>query len=514
MNKKMRLILGIFLFLTKISFGQTPEECDKIKYTSISSKPSFENMLAGVKYAVIIDYPEIYGHTPAFNALFEYLEAMGFESVEYMDDEYEEPRNFCDEIYTYITFDYDLQKFSNIKWHFESPCNENYSWQLSSYKIARAGLYDNPKTNFYNVLRDMHQYKKPAFNSYYRIELPKRQTCWTEAKLKSHIMANGCDKIEGIYENAASASQQAKYKVAVRKINGTYHLIYLSGAQNTGNWSEGEIKATLEPTATPLFYKAKWIMADKSENNEFYISFESGMMNVLNPKSEKDLYIKLFPSASDNIRNTPSELAGSGTGWAIASNGYIATNYHVTEGATSIKVRGINGDFSKSYSAKVIIEDKNNDLAIIKIEDVGFTSLGTIPYTISNRTSDVGSSIFVLGYPLRATMGDEVKLTNGIISSKSGFQGDVTSYQISAPVQPGNSGGPLFDDKGNIIGIINAKHGGAENASYAIKASYLMNLIDLMPSPPKLQTISTVNGKPLTEQVKVLKKFTYIIEIN
>jgi S1-C subfamily serine protease len=86
-------------------------------------------------------------------------------------------------------------------------------------------------------------------------------------------------------------------------------------------------------------------------------------------------------------------------------------------------------------------------------------------------------------------MGDEVKLTNGIISSKSGFQGDVTSYQITAPVQPGNSGGPLFDDKGNIIGIINAKHVGAENASYAIKASYLMNLIDLMPTPPKLQTI-------------------------
>ena len=93
---------------------------------------------------------------------------------------------------------------------------------------------------------------------------------------------------------------------------------------------------------------------------------------------------------------------------------------------------------------------------------------------------------------MRATMGDEVKLTNGIISSKSGFQGDVTSYQITAPVQQGNSGGPLFDSKGNIIGIINAKHAGAENASYAIKASYLMNLIDLMPTPPKLQTISTV----------------------
>ncbi len=111
-------------------------------------------------------------------------------------------------------------------------------------------------------------------------------------------------------------------------------------------------------------------------------------------------------------------------------------------------------------------------------------------------------------------MGDEIKLTNGIISSKSGFQGDVTSYQISAPIQPGNSGGPLFDSNGNVVGIVNAKLTGAENASYAIKSSYLMNLIDLMPTPLVLQTKSSVAGKSMSEQVKTLKKFTYIIEIN
>lgn len=208
------------------------------------------------------------------------------------------------------------------------------------------------------------------------------------------------------------------------------------------------------------------------------------------------------------------DLKSSGTGFALSSNGYIVTNHHVTKGASSINVRGINGNFSKAYTAKVIIEDNKNDLSIIKIDDPSFTSLGTVPYTIINRPSDVGSSVFVLGYPLRATMGDEVKLTNGIISSKSGFQGDVTSYQITAPIQPGNSGGPLFDDKGNVIGIVNAKHAGAENASYAIKTPYLGNLIDLMPIRPKLQTVNMIFGKPLTDQVKVLKKYTYIIEIN
>jgi S1-C subfamily serine protease len=300
----------------------------------------------------------------------------------------------------------------------------------------------------------------------------------------------------------------------VRKINGIYYLIYLSGADNKENWTEGEIKATLEPTATPLFYKAKLVMLNKSENSNYFLTFDQGFFNLLSDDNEKQLYIKMFPSSTDNIPNSFSEGVGSGTGFAISSDGYIVTNYHVINGASSIKIKGVNGDFSKTFKAKVLIEDKNNDLSIIKIDDQSFTSLGTIPYVIANRASDVGSSVFVLGYPLRATMGDEVKLTNGIISSKSGFQGDVTSYQTTAPVQPGNSGGPLFDDKGNIIGIINAKHLVAENAAYAIKVSYLMNLIDLMPSPLKLQTISTVSGKPLTEQVKILKKFTYIIETN
>jgi len=343
---------------------------------------------------------------------------------------------------------------------------------------------------------------------------PKTQ--WNEASLKLEWEKIGINPIEGVYENTVKDNNSPKYRVALKfdKISDKYDLIYLSGAENSV-WKTGDIKAIISNTASPNIFKAKWYLGNKTVSEDLYISFEQGLMKIIwTNGSPEQLYLKLYPTASDNIATNSSNEKSSGTGYAISSNGYIVTNHHVTNGATSIKIRGVNGDFSKTYTAKVIIEDKNNDLSIIKIDDPSFTTLGTIPYIIANRASDVGSSVFVLGYPLRATMGDEVKLTNGIISSKSGFQGDVTSYQITAPVQPGNSGGPLFDDKGNIIGIINAKHIGAENASYAIKASYLMNLIDLMPTPPKLQTISTVAGKPLTEQVKILKKFTYIIEIN
>jgi hypothetical protein len=339
---------------------------------------------------------------------------------------------------------------------------------------------------------------------------------WNEASLKSEWEINGMHSIEGIYENMLREFNSPKYKLAVKYNAGAdkYDIIYLSGAEKD-DWKTGDIKAILTRTASLNIFKAKWYLSDKRPSEDLYISFEQGLMRVIWTNSNPEqVYLKLYPTVSDEIAHNSSQQKSSGTGFAISSNGYIVTNHHVTDGANSIKIRGVNGDFSKTYTAKVMIEDRNNDLSLLRIDDSSFSSFGPIPYVIRTSSSDVGSSVFVLGYPLRATMGDEVKVTNGIISSKSGFQGDVTSYQITAPVQPGNSGGPLFDEEGNVIGIINAKHSGAENVSYAVKSSYLMNLIDLLPTALKVETMSSISDKSLAEQVKILRRYTYIIEIN
>jgi S1-C subfamily serine protease len=341
-------------------------------------------------------------------------------------------------------------------------------------------------------------------------KLPHPTTTWNEYSLKSHWTSKGADPVEGIYENAVRTENSPKYKLGLIKSDAGYNLIYLSGAVQPG-WKVGDIKAYLTKTATPNLYKVKYFMGDKSLNEDLYIGFESGLMKVIWTDRQENLYLKLYPTSEDNV-TTFSGVKSSGTGFAISTNGYIVTNQHVVDGVSKISVRGVKGNFSKVYKAKVIIEDKNNDLAIIKIDDPSFTSLGVPPYKIDNGISDVGNSVYALGYPLRATMGDEVKLTNGIISSKTGFQGDITTYQITVPVQPGNSGGPLFDSNGNIIGIINAKHIGAENASYAIKTSYLMNLIQVMNSSPSLPKTNTISSKNLSEQVKFVKEFVYIIE--
>jgi hypothetical protein len=108
-------------------------------------------------------------------------------------------------------------------------------------------------------------------------------------------------------------------------------------------------------------------------------------------------------------------------------------------------------------------------------------------------------------------LGNEIKLTTGVVSSRSGYQGDVSTYQISAPVQPGNSGGPLFDSSGNIVGIVNAGVPDAENVGYAIKIAYLQNLVDsysLSSCIPKKNAIASL---ALKEQVKRVKDFVFFL---
>lgn len=224
----------------------------------------------------------------------------------------------------------------------------------------------------------------------------------------------------------------------------------------------------------------------------------------------RSMYAQAFDQIESNVYESSENINWSGTGFAL-KDGYIVTNYHVIDGANTVTVQGIKGNFNISYNATVVGTDKINDLALLKMSDSSFSDFGSIPYTISNVTSEVGEEVFVLGYPLTSTMGDEIKLTTGIISSKTGFQGDVALYQISAPIQPGNSGGPLFDEKGNVIGVVSAKHAGAENVGYAIKSMYLRNLIESSANSAIIPTNNSVSTLPLTGKVKAEKNFVFFI---
>lgn len=401
-----------------------------------------------------------------------------------------------------------------FKWGLRS--NKKIDIDFTNKEVAFIYIYLDPTiwSVYEKYYPDIpYQVKAVYDQKKYRTEIAKKvsvhpNTGYTKYSLKEYLEKSKSFN-EGIYENAIETPNSPKYEIGIIKTEDGFTLIYLNGGDKS-IWKEGDVKAYLTKTANPNLFKVKWYLGNKDVNENLYITFDNAMMKVVwTDGNPEQLYIKLFPISNSGVSNVTS----SGTGFALSSDGLIVTNYHVIDGATTIIVKGVNGNFSISYKAKVVVSDKNNDLAIIQIDDNSFTNISKIPYTIKSSSSDVGENVFVLGYPLRASMGDEIKLTNGIISSKTGFQGDITSYQISAPVQPGNSGGPLFDKFGNLIGVINAKHIGAENVSYAIKVSYLRNVIDLLPTTPTLSNSNTLTNLSLSDQVKQLNKFVYIIEI-
>ena len=221
------------------------------------------------------------------------------------------------------------------------------------------------------------------------------------------------------------------------------------------------------------------------------------------------LYIKVYPTTS-NERNA-SQTVKTGTGFLISSQGFVVTNHHVIENATSIKIKG--GYLGMAaLDATVAITDRNNDLCLLKVDLPTVSSLTPIAYGFDDALAKAGESVFCMGYPLTPLMGSEIKTTNGIISSSTGYQGDVSTYQVSSPVQPGNSGGPLINESGNVIGIINAKIPGAENVTYAVKLSYLHNLIALLEQNIQL-TKKEMKTISLADKIELFKKTIFIVEV-
>lgn len=247
--------------------------------------------------------------------------------------------------------------------------------------------------------------------------------------------------------------------------------------------------------------------------NHIGFSILSGEKEVL----FENLIVKKDLEGSVSVDNISSnDWKGNGTGFFIDNRGYIATNYHVVEDAREIEVEFILKGEKKSFKAEVIQNDKQNDLSIIKIEDNAFSGLQTIPYNFTTGITDVGSNIFSLGYPMAlSVMGTEVKFTDGKISSKTGYQGDITTYQISVPIQSGNSGGPLFDFDGNLIGITSSglRKDLADNVNYAIKSSYLKTLIDVLPQTLNLPKHTSISNYTLTEKIKILSDYVVLIKI-
>lgn len=210
-----------------------------------------------------------------------------------------------------------------------------------------------------------------------------------------------------------------------------------------------------------------------------------------------------------SITKKEKQINGSGTGFIITKDGYIITCHHVIADASKIRIP-VGGTL---YEAKLICDDPNNDLALLKING----SFSAISFS-SKRSAKMGQEVFTIGYPNPLLQGKSAKFTKGTISSLTGFQDDLRLYQISVPVQPGNSGGALVDENGNILGIIVAmlsakttfKISGTlpQNVNYAVKSIYAQAMLDSLPGIAK-KLIAPAKGKP--NVVKRVKESTVMI---
>ena len=345
-------------------------------------------------------------------------------------------------------------------------------------------------------------------------------TTETEESLKKYFDNNKLNSIEGIYKSYQS-DQVSFYKLGIIKSGDKFKVIIIES--DLPQWKTGEVKAYFEPSSMKDFFSAKWFMANKtpietfaSIENDAILSIEFG--NQENNQKRQDKFIKMYPTSSGEFSTKSDKSKASGSGFFISTTGIVATNAHVIEDASKIELTIANEIGTFTYKAKVLLTDNKNDVALIQIDDTTFKGLSALPYSLTEKT-DVGEKVFTIGYPLNNIMGTNYKVTDGIISSKSGIADDVRYYQISVPVQPGNSGGPLFNKDGNIIGITSAKLNSKavgtsiENVNYAVKISYLLNLYNMLPNSNQSQNSSQLAGKELQEQIKTLKNYVCLIKI-
>jgi len=276
-------------------------------------------------------------------------------------------------------------------------------------------------------------------------------------------------------------------------------------------WKEGYMEKSLSLTSGPY----EWVNLNNTARKIYYVvtgtSFHVRLQGY--PYLPK-------PEPVREASSLPLEVVTvTGSGFILPRSGYVVTNHHVVDGVTGIQV--MSPTRGKSAGAVVALKDKTNDLAILKLVDpTALAPAGeSAVYSIGAGNSvKVGQEVFTLGFPLGDTMGATARLSSGRVDSLFGLEDDPRLYQISNPLHPGNSGGPLFNINGELVGIVvsglNAKffyeNEGIipQNMNFAVKATYLKNLLEVLPDAPDLaQRKASVARVPLEQQVELLAPF-------
>ncbi|RZL13781.1 MAG: trypsin-like serine protease [Pedobacter sp.] len=351
-----------------------------------------------------------------------------------------------------------------------------------------------------------------------------------DAIIEDYLKGNLSPEEQAAFEALRSSNPAVDHRVIEHKVFLSQLTSYGERAalQNKMDGSHAEIdieELTAQYTPRPRFFIRAW------RNNKGAIAIAASLIVVLfvslyslktqqnGSYQEMRSELSRIKSSQNNlIRNINSSKASNtnagrygGTGFALSSNGYICTNYHVVKDADSIYVQNNKGE---SFKVQVAFSDPQYDLAILKITDSEFSGLPNLPYALKTSSIGLGEIVYTLGFPK-----DDAVLGEGYVSSKSGFGSDTTlAYQVAINVNPGNSGGPLLDNNGNIIGVISGKESNSDGAAFAVKSKYVLDALRAIPQDSLNNKIASskrtlLQGLKRTKQIEKIQNYVFMVRV-
>jgi S1-C subfamily serine protease len=285
-------------------------------------------------------------------------------------------------------------------------------------------------------------------------------------------------------------------------------------------WQTGEIKAEIRRTASPDIFTCTYFMANKKPGGTTLTLEHDALLRGLIATSKGPfdiLLMRVWPEiARESASTTIATDGSSGTGFVINRNGLLATNWHVVAGAKNISVAF--PGWNSSASAEVVVRDVVNDLAVLRVTEAANLrpTCTELPFQLASANGvKLGERVSTIGYPLTPILGATPKFSEGAVSSKSGWQDDPRSLQISAQVQPGSSGSPLFDVDGNIVGVVVATLDAGrvyqmanalpQNVNFAIKTDYLLNLLAMLPGETPAARTTAFSPEKAAQCVAIIR---------